>query len=137
MVYYITDNTGLCTSQLTGFFVRWPNPPSPETHLRILQQSDYVVLAVDDETHRVVGFVTAISDKILSAYIPLLEVLPEYQYRGIGRELMERMLIQLDGLYMIDLTCDPKLQKAYRQLGFQKMTAMMIRRFDCQSGRKA
>lgn len=137
MIRFSQSSAELTAPQLCGFFVGWPNPPSPETHLRILQQSDYVVLAVDDETHRVVGFVTAISDKILSAYIPLLEVLPEYQYRGIGRELMERMLIQLDGLYMIDLTCDPNLQKAYRQLGFQKMTAMMIRRFDCQSGRKA
>lgn len=137
MMTYISELSGITPTMLTGFFVGWPNPPSPETHLRILQQSDYIVLAVDDETNHVVGYVTAISDKILSAYIPLLEVLPEYQYRGIGRELMERMLIQLDGLYMIDLTCDPKLQKAYRQLGFQKMTAMMIRRFDCQSGRTA
>lgn len=137
MISYHTKCSEITDKMLHGFFVGWPNPPSPETHLRILQQSDYVVLAIDDETNQVVGFVTAISDRILSAYIPLLEVLPEYQYRGIGRELMERMLIQLDGLYMIDLTCDPKLQKAYRQLGFQKMTAMMIRRFDCQSGRTA
>ncbi len=137
MINYIFEPFGITSSHLTGFFVGWPSPPSPETHLRILQQSDYVVLAIDDDTNLVVGFVTAISDKILSAYIPLLEVLPEYQYRGIGRELMERMLAQLDGLYMIDLTCDPKLQKGYRQLGFQKMTAMMIRRFDCQPGRKA
>ena len=137
MISYHTKCSEITDKMLHGFFVGWPNPPSPEAHFRILQQSDYVVLAVDDETNRVVGFVTAISDKVLSAYIPLLEVLPEYQYRGIGRELMERMLIQLDGLYMIDLTCDPKLQKAYRQLGFQKMTAMMIRRFDCQSGRTA
>ncbi|MBK7143298.1 MAG: GNAT family N-acetyltransferase [bacterium] len=136
MIRYRIDCIALSSSQLTGFFVGWPNPPSPETHLRILQQSDYVVLAIDDETNQVVGFVTAISDKILSAYIPLLEVLPEYQFRGIGRELMERMLTQLDGLYMIDLTCDPNLQKGYRQLGFQKMTAMMIRNFDCQSGRR-
>jgi hypothetical protein len=30
---------------------------------------------------RVIGFITAVTDKVLSAYIPLLEVLPAY--RGI------------------------------------------------------
>ena len=35
-----------------------------------------------DDAGRVVGFVTAISDGVLSAYIPLLEVLPEYQGAG-------------------------------------------------------
>ncbi len=94
-------------------------------------------MAIDDETNQVVGFVTAISDKVLSAYIPLLEVLPDYQFRGIGRTLMEKMLEQLAGLYMIDLTCDEMMQKMYAQLGFRPMTAMMIRDFQNQAGRKS
>lgn len=135
MVRYRPDCDGVTLSQLRGFFVGWPKPPSPETHLKILQQSTYVVLAIDDETSQVVGFVTAISDKVLSAYIPLLEVLPEYRHRGIGRTLIEKMLEQLRGLYMIDLTCDESLQKMYAKFGFQPMTAMMIRDFQDQAGR--
>ena len=137
MLSYRVDHSGIAPAQLRGFFVGWPNPPSPETHLKILQQSSYVVLAIDDETNQVVGFVTAISDKVLSAYIPLLEVLPDYQFRGIGRTLMEKMLEQLAGLYMIDLTCDEMMQKMYAQLGFRPMTAMMIRDFQNQAGRKS
>lgn len=137
MIYFQTNSNGLSPDRLRGFFVGWPNPPSPETHLKILHKSSYVVLAIDDETNQVVGFVTAISDKVLSAYIPLLEVLPDYQFRGVGRTLMEKMLEQLAGLYMIDLTCDEKMQKMYAQLGFRPMTAMMIRDFQNQAGRKS
>jgi predicted N-acetyltransferase YhbS len=65
----------------------------------------------------------------------LLEVLPQYQGQGIGRELVVRMLEKLDGLYMIDLTCDLKLQPFYKKMGMQPHTGMMIRNFDRQSGR--
>lgn len=81
---YITTADTVTATMLTGFFVDWPNPPQPKTHVTLLQNSDYVVLAVNEE-QQVVGFITAISDGILSAYIPLLEVLPNYQHQGIGQ----------------------------------------------------
>ena len=76
----------------------WPNPPAPETHRKLLGNSDHVVLAVVTATGDVVGFITAISDGVLCAYIPLLEVLPAYQGGGIGQELTRRMLAKLSGL---------------------------------------
>lgn len=51
-----------------GFFEGRPEPPSPETHLRLLAGSDEMTLAFDGP--RVVGFVTAITDGVLSAYVP-------------------------------------------------------------------
>ena len=134
MITYRTSLDRISSEMLTGFFVRWPKPPSSETHLRLLQQAYRVVLAVDDQTNRVVGFVNAIGDGVLSAYIPLLEVLPEYQMQGIGDELMKRMLRMLDNLYMIDLTCDRRLQPFYGQFGMFKATGMMIRNFAHQAG---
>jgi ribosomal protein S18 acetylase RimI-like enzyme len=100
-----------------------------------LKQSHEVVLAVDEATDNVVGFINAISDGILSAYIPLLEVLPEYKGRGIGSELVRRMLKKLDGLYMIDLLCDKELEPFYQKLGMQPGFAVMIRNFKKQSGK--
>ena len=64
---------------LGGFFVGWPNPPTPQTHFDSLKNSDQVVLAIDDEQVTSVGFVNAITDHMLMAYLPLLEVLPDYQ----------------------------------------------------------
>lgn len=109
-----------------------PTPPTPETLLTVLKESTYCIVAQDRE--RVVGFITAITDKHLSAYIPFLEVLPEYQKRGIGKELVLRMIEILKQYYMIDLSCDAQLQPFYESLGIQKMTGMMLRNYMNQDG---
>jgi ribosomal protein S18 acetylase RimI-like enzyme len=116
-IAYTEELAGVEPRHLVGFFVDWPAPPTPETHLEILRGSDHVVLARDGE--RVVGFVTAVGDGVLSAYVPLLEVLPDRQGRGIGSELMRRMLARLDGMYMVDLCCDAQLEPFYGRLGLR------------------
>lgn len=131
---YLTSTDTITVDQLHGFFVGWPNPPSPETHLAILLRSDAVVLAVDEETEHVVGFINALSDGVLNAFIPLLEVLPEHQGRGIGSELVRRMLAQLSDLYAIDLLCDADVQPFYAYLGMQPAQGMMLRRYERQGG---
>ena len=65
---------------------------------------------------------------MLSAYIPLLEVLPEYQGTGIGTELMRRLLAELRDLYMVDLVCDPQLENFYRRFGMVLQSGMALRR---------
>lgn len=134
MISYTESVEGIDSDQLHGFFVGWPNPPSPQTHLKLLASSDKIVLAVDDETGNVVGFITAISDGLLSAYIPFLEVLPAYRGRRIGQELTRRMLDNLTKLYMVDLLCDPELQPFYARLGMKAASGMMLRRYERQSG---
>ena len=128
------DTLGQVTvEQLTGFFVGWPSPPSPATHLRLLRNSAHVVLAIY-ETGEVVGFVTALSDGILAASISLLEVKPAYQGQGIGTELMRWMLSKLEHLYMVDLGCDPALQPFYARVGMVPSTGMMLRHYRRQAG---
>lgn len=134
MISYTDDPTVVTTDQLQGFFVGWPNPPTPDAHLRLLLGSDLVEIALVKDTGQVVGFVTAITDGVLSAYIPLLEVLPEHQGRGIASELVRRLLKRLDHLYMIDLLCDAELQPFYEKLGMRPAGGMMIRNYARQSG---
>jgi precorrin-8X/cobalt-precorrin-8 methylmutase len=105
------------------FFVGWPSPPSPERRVELLRRSDDVVLAYDGE--RLVGFVTAVTDGSVAAYVPLLEVLPEYQRRGIGSELVRRILARLGDLYMVDLACDEDLVGFYERLGLRRVGAAM------------
>jgi GNAT superfamily N-acetyltransferase len=136
MIFYTDSTADITADNLRGFFDGWPDPPSPETHLKLLADSDEVVLALDDETGDVVGFINAISDRILSAYIPLLEVLPAYQGRGIGSELARRMLDKLKDLYMVDVICDPQLQPFYARLGMRPASGMMLRHYDRGRGRE-
>jgi len=119
---------GIESSRLQGFFVGWPHPPSPETHLRLLSGSDHVELAIDSETGRVVGFVTALTDGVLSGFIQLLEVLPAYQGQGIGQALMTRMLDRLGHLPNIDLLCDPDIVPFYERFGMKPVGGMALRR---------
>ena len=134
MIRYTNTADGIGTEQLDGFFVGWPSPPSRETHLAILRGSSHVVLAVDDETGAVVGFINAISDGVLAAYVPLLEVLLSHRGRGIGRELVTRMHDALKDLYMVDLLCDPDMEEFYSRFGMRPGRAMTLRRHDRQSG---
>jgi ribosomal protein S18 acetylase RimI-like enzyme len=134
-IRYQSALDGITADQLRGgFFVDWPSPPDPDAHLRILQGSDFIELAIDTGSGHVIGFVTAISDGVLFAYIPLLEVLPDYQAHGIGRELMQRLLGRLSHLYAIDLLCDADVQPFYAKLGMRPTTAMLHRNYARQSG---
>ena len=99
----------------------------------MLHKSDYVVLALDEEVGSATGFVAAISDGILSAYIPLLEVLPDYRGRGIGLSLTRWMLAKLSYLYMV-LLCDEDLQPFYERLGMVGSRGMM-RNYARQAGK--
>ncbi len=45
VIRYTDSLAAVTADSLQGFFERWPKPPSPETHLRLLAGSDKVVLA--------------------------------------------------------------------------------------------
>ena len=135
MIKYTHTLNNISPQNLQGFFAGWKKCPSPEKHFEILKNSEYVVLAIDEETNNVVGFINAVSDKILSAYIPLLEVLPGYQGKGIGKELAKRMLAKLEGYYMIDICCDESLQKFYEKFGLKKYSSMILRNYSKQGGK--
>ncbi|WP_207643692.1 GNAT family N-acetyltransferase [Desnuesiella massiliensis] len=135
MIKYVNSLDNINEENLQGFFVGWPNPPSTKKHMDLLRNSDYLWLAIEDSTGEVIGFITAISDNVLSAYIPFLEVLPNCQHRGIGSRLVKLMLNTLKDLYMIDLLCDEELMPFYKLLGMFKSEGMMIRNFHKQSGK--
>lgn len=133
-IIYTNDSANLSIENLQGFFVGWQNAPTPEKFLKLLGQSNYRIIAKDGE--KIIGFITAISDGVLAAYIPFLEVLPEYQGKGVGSELVSRMFEELKDYYMIDLLCDENLQPFYEKLGMSKATGMMMRNYENQSGKE-
>ncbi|MFC4639370.1 GNAT family N-acetyltransferase [Deinococcus hohokamensis] len=135
-MHYTTQPGGVTPDQLGGFFEGWPNPSSPDTLHRLLAGSAYVVLAIE-EGGQVVGFVHAVSDGVLSAYIPLLEVRAEWRGQGVATRLMQLLLEQVDGLYMIDTACDDELVPFYERFGLRRANAMIRRDYGAQRGRVA
>jgi ribosomal protein S18 acetylase RimI-like enzyme len=119
VITYADAPEAVTPADLEGFFVGWPRPPAPERRLDLLRGSDFVSLAFDGSS--LVGFVTAVSDGVLAAYIPFLEVLPSHQGQGIGTALVRRILDRLDDLYMVDVVCDAPLESFYERLGFLRL----------------
>lgn len=118
-----------------GFFQGWPQHPDKKTHRKILKDSFKSIVAIDAEINQIVGFITIISDGVLSAYIPLLEVIPAYRNRGIGSQLLKLALKELDNFYMIDLVCDDERVSFYEKQGMTKWTAMLWRNYKKQTGK--
>lgn len=128
MINYQYDISGLTETDMEPFFEGWPQKPVQAKRLDILKNSDYVIIALDGGN--MIGFINAITDKTLSAYIPLLEVAPQYRKQGIGTELVKRMLNQLKDYYMIDLCCDEYMEGFYKKLGLQRVTGMIKRNYE-------
>lgn len=131
-ITYQETTDGIGPNDLQGFFVGWPNPPSPEGHMKILEGSDLLVLAIS-KNRGVVGFITAITDGVSTAHVTYLEVLPQWQQNGIGAELMRRMMLMLKTIRAIDLICDDDVREFYERRGFKAARGMIIRRLPTQA----
>jgi len=125
-ITYTSNIKDITIENLDGFFVDWAKPLTPKQHLTHLEKCAHFVAALDGV--RVIGFISALSDGVGCAFIPLLEVLPEYQKQGIGKELVSKMLEILKDIYAIDLVCDEDVQGFYEQFGMMKLKAMGLRR---------
>lgn len=124
-IEFRTGMEGVDASMVEGMFVGWPTPPSAERLVQVMAGSHRRVWALAGG--RVVGYVAAISDGVLNASIPWLEVHPDWQGRGIGSELVRRLVAQLGDMYAIDLLCDADLLPWYESLGFTPVAGAAIR----------
>ncbi len=134
MIRYSEDLAEVEEEMLACFFVGWPRRPSPAQHLAVLRGSYRAVVAIDDSTGLVVGFVNLISDGVLTAFIPWLEVLPGYQGQSIGAELMRRILAGTDRFYSVDLVCDAELVPYYKRFGMLGTSSAVLRHPDALEG---
>jgi GNAT superfamily N-acetyltransferase len=134
VIYYTDDLTSVREDMLHGFLVGWPRQPSARQHLAVLRGSYRSVMAIDDAADQVVGFVNMLSDGVLTAFIPWLEVLPGYQGQGIGGELMRRILEGAERFYSVDLVCDAALVPYYQRFGMRSASSALLRHPDALDG---
>lgn len=88
-----------------------------------------MVIAIDPASNETIGFATAITDGVFSGYISLVEVVPEFQGKGIGTMMVKDLLARMSDLYMIDAVCDTELEPFYEKFGMKKYSAMSLRNY--------
>ena len=114
-------------ADLEGFLLHWDFTPPAGTLLRMLKASSVVILARDPDSSQICGYVAALTDHVVCAYISAIEVRPEYRKRGIGMALLNRMTERLS-VYGTYLSCAPALVPFYESAGFKQVAGMSKRR---------
>jgi ribosomal protein S18 acetylase RimI-like enzyme len=128
--YKINDR--IIPNELNCFFQDWKSPPSLKIKGKLLNGADLIITA--RENGRLIGFLTAISDGAMHAFITLVEVLEAHQGKGVGRHLMKLAVSYFKGYYDIVLITDPDKGAFYKKFGFNEIYGMHIRDFTYGKG---
>ena len=96
----------------------WSSAEKPQELKDGLRHSHTVITAWDGQ--RLVGLGNAISDGHLVVYYPHLAVHPDYQGRGIGSEIVRRMLKRYEGIHQQMVVADGRAVDFYKKCGFKK-----------------
>jgi ribosomal protein S18 acetylase RimI-like enzyme len=123
------DSHSLDLDQLAALFnaVGWQKRTTDRERLaQLVRGSLWVISAWDGD--RLVGFTRAISDGAFNAYLSTVAVLPAYQRRGIGREIVRRLIEGHDGIQFV-LHANAAAYPFYLHLdlGFEPIDNVLIR----------
>jgi len=97
---------------------KWSSAEKKEQLYRALLDSHSLVSAWDGK--KLVGLANAISDGHLVVYYPHMLVLPEYQGRGIGKQMMDVLLKKYNNFHQQMLTADGRAIEFYEKCGFER-----------------
>ena len=96
----------------------WSSAKKPELLQKALSNSATLVSAwVGSE---LVGIGNAITDGYLVVYYPHMLVHPKYQGRGIGSEMMKRLMDKYRGFHQHMLVADGQAIEFYKKCGFTR-----------------
>ena len=85
------------------------------------------------EKEVLIGYIDCVSNGVTDAYIQDLMVHPDYQGRGIGTDLMKKMIdyLKKKHIYMISVVFEEKLKPFYEKFGFFSMLCGQMETYDC------
>ena len=100
--------------------VEWSSGHFPDKLIIAMKNFKTVVSAWDGD--KLVGMICAMDDGIMNAYVHYLLVRPEYQGKGIGKELVEKVKdVYKDYLRIVVVAYDKEMD-FYKYCGFKKAT---------------
>ncbi|MFA5498458.1 MAG: GNAT family N-acetyltransferase [Candidatus Cloacimonadia bacterium] len=100
----------------------WSEKNDTIDFLSDLVKKTYIFLGAY-EKGRLIGMGRSICDGVSDSYIQDVTVLPEYRNRGIGGEIIKKLVEELKtrGIKWIGLIGEPGTQSFYEKLGFSLM----------------
>ena len=98
-------------------------------------KSYYHIAVYEEEKQKLIGFVDSVSNGVTDAYIQDLMVHPDFQGKGLGSELMNKMIDYLKkaGIYMISVLYDESLKDFYSRFGFYNLLCGQMETYKCVS----
>jgi GNAT superfamily N-acetyltransferase len=96
----------------------WSSAEKPTQLYKGLLNSETLITAWEDK--KLIGLGNAISDGHLTVYYPHLLVLPEYQGKGIGKIILDKLKEKYRDFHMQMLTADGKSVDFYKKNGFER-----------------
>jgi ribosomal protein S18 acetylase RimI-like enzyme len=121
MIYYKEGMRDVTRAAIMRLYtsVGWSKyTEKPDKLMNSLAHSSYILLCYDGD--RLIGLIRSLTDDGAVNYIQDILVDPEYQRRGIGRELMSRCLNKFDHVRTHILLTDDeeRLKLYYESMGF-------------------
>lgn len=99
--------------------VGWGHASCPNATYAAIQNSSFVVTAWEGDN--LVGLGRAISDGTITAYFPDLLIKPDWQGKGIGTQIMTRLLAKYGDMHNQVLVAeDDKAREFYKKQGFNE-----------------
>ena len=102
-----------------------------EEELRNPQKTSFYHIAAYEEDE-LVGYIDCVSNGVTDAYIQDLMVHPKYQGKGVGSELMNKMIeyLKANKIYMISVIFDESLKSFYERFGFYTMLSGQMETYE-------
>lgn len=113
------DSVVFKAQQLQNLFlsVKWSSGHYPEKLVIAMKHSGSVFSAWDGE--KLIGLISAMDDTIMNAYIHYLLIDPEYQGKGIGKQLINKIKERYSDFMRIILIAYNKEVSFYHNCGFE------------------
>lgn len=110
----------------------WWKDSYDKSKLKDLINGSFVFAVLIDESGKTVGMGRVLSDGISDAYIQDLVVLPEHRNKGLGKELVKKLIefCHSKGIKWIALIAEPDQEDFYKKLGFKQMNRYVPLKFE-------
>jgi GNAT superfamily N-acetyltransferase len=120
MKIVLSENRDIDKTQIIDLYKanKWSSAEKPDELIKALKNSHGLITAWDGD--KLVGLGNSISDGYLAVYYSHLLVHPDYQGKGIGKTIMDKLQVKYSKFHQQVLIADGRAIDFYEKCGFEK-----------------